>query len=172
MEQSKTLVQLVGDELEIIEKLYASGGEITPEIEAAMQVAADQLPAKVDAYSYRMDRLDVEVAYIEMKRDEIAQVLKTLKKAKDYLKENIKAAMLTLDKMELSGNDRRFKLSAVRPSVDIHDESLIPSKFIKEKITFEVDRDAIRKALDGGEEIPGARLIQTYSLQSYRAKKG
>lgn len=49
-------------------------------------------------------------------------------------------------------------------SVNIIDEAQIPTLFIKEKITKSVDKVAIKNAIKEGVEVPGAELVQSYSL--------
>ena len=49
-------------------------------------------------------------------------------------------------------------------SVNIIDEAQIPSLFIKEKITKSVDKVAIKNAIKEGKEVPGAEIVQSYSL--------
>lgn len=49
-------------------------------------------------------------------------------------------------------------------SVNIIDEAQIPTLFIKEKITKSVDKVAIKNAIKKGVEVPGAELVQSYSL--------
>jgi hypothetical protein len=49
-------------------------------------------------------------------------------------------------------------------SVNIVDEAQIPALFIKEKITKSVDKVAIKNAMKDGKEVPGAELVQSYSL--------
>lgn len=49
-------------------------------------------------------------------------------------------------------------------SVNIIDEAQIPALFIKEKITKSVDKIAIKNAIKDGKEVPGAEIVQSYSL--------
>jgi hypothetical protein len=172
MDQKKTLTQLVSTELDIIRQLYDGGGEITPEIAALMEITAENLPKKVDAYSYRMDRLDMEVAFLKARSDEILQIVKRFQTMKDRMKDSIKFAMESLQVTELSGDDRRFKLSASAPRVDIFSENDLPGSFVREKVIHEPDKDLIKEALKRGEEVPGARLLEVHSLRTYTAKKG
>lgn len=49
-------------------------------------------------------------------------------------------------------------------SVNIIDEAQIPTLFIKEKITKSVDKVAIKNAIKDGKDVPGAEIVQSYSL--------
>lgn len=45
-------------------------------------------------------------------------------------------------------------------SVEITDENLIPTEYIKEKVTKSVDKTAIKNAIKNGQEVQGAILIE------------
>lgn len=49
-------------------------------------------------------------------------------------------------------------------SVNVIDETLIPALFVKEKITKSVDKVAIKNAIKDGKDVPGAEIVQSYSL--------
>lgn len=49
-------------------------------------------------------------------------------------------------------------------SVNVINEGLIPTLFVKEKITKSVDKIAIKNAIKEWIEVPWAELVQTYSL--------
>lgn len=44
-----------------------------------------------------------------------------------------------------------------RKSTIIDDENLIPKKFMKEKVEYSPDKTAIKKAIEAGQTVPGAR---------------
>jgi hypothetical protein len=45
--------------------------------------------------------------------------------------------------------------------VDILDASLVPQDFMKEKVTYEPDKTAIKAAIKAGQEISGCKLIES-----------
>jgi 5-methylcytosine-specific restriction endonuclease McrBC GTP-binding regulatory subunit McrB len=49
-------------------------------------------------------------------------------------------------------------------SVNVIDEWLIPTLYVKEKITKSVDKTAIKNAIKEWKEVPGAEIVQSYSL--------
>lgn len=67
-----------------------------------------------------------------------------------------------LKKFETSKNKLSFRKSE---SVNVLDESLIDKKFMKEKITYSVDKTSIKKALKNGEVVDGATLEVNENLQ-------
>lgn len=45
-------------------------------------------------------------------------------------------------------------------AVEITDEKAIPGMFLVQKTTYAVDKVAVKRAIEGGQEVPGARLVQ------------
>jgi hypothetical protein len=50
------------------------------------------------------------------------------------------------------------------PSVVVDDVTKIDSKYTRQKIQIDVDKIAIKKAIQAGENVPGCRLEQTEKL--------
>lgn len=84
---------------------------------------------------------------------------KALERFKDYIKFNlknmdIKSIETTLGKIILKET----------PAVDPYDENLIPKEFMKENIEYKPMKREIKKAIDSGIEVPGARIVMNTSL--------
>lgn len=47
----------------------------------------------------------------------------------------------------------------------IDDDSLVPSQFKKEKTTISIDKTEVKKAIESGEEVPGAHILEVQNLQ-------
>ena len=86
--------------------------------------------------------------------------IKTLERFKEYIKFNLKN--MDIKKIETSLGTISLRVNP--PSTDIFDESVLPKKFFKEKVTYTTSKTDIKKALQNGEEVPGARLIINTSL--------
>ena len=68
-------------------------------------------------------------------------------------------------------NRRKFETPknaiSFRKSLEVvpYDETLIPKEFMREKITYEPDKKAIKEAIQDGEIIEGARLEEKLNIQ-------
>lgn len=83
-------------------------------------------------------------------------------KLKDYLARNMLAAGIK----EISANDGTFKASFRKSTaVEIFDEAQLPDEFMRQKITFAPDKTAIKKAIESGQEVAGAKLETRQNLQ-------
>lgn len=135
--------------------------EVTPE-EVADTFAAinDAITVKVDALS----AIYLEAQGDEVKIDREIERLRRLKERAGRTKErvaNIAANFLTVTgKDKAKGDQFTFKRREFPPRVVVADERLLPKEYIKEKITTSIDKIAIKKALQNGDEVTGASLEQ------------
>lgn len=81
---------------------------------------------------------------------------------RDYLARNMQAAGIT----EIKADDGTFKASFRKSkAVEILDEAQIPAEFMRETVKIEPDKTAIRKAIEGGQEVAGAKIEERQNLQ-------
>ena len=82
------------------EELESNGGELTPEIEAALETTREMIPRKIDSYKGYLDFLDARVGLL----DETIKQLQAKKKAAKNAKESIRSYVA--DTMQAFGLDR------------------------------------------------------------------
>jgi len=138
--------------------------EYTPELEAALLINQDQLQAKAGNYAK-------VIANIQSDSDAIDAEIKRLKAMKDTkdrsinrLKEALREAMLIsgIDKIESS----LFKLSLRRSeAVEVDVVESLPSSFLNIKNVVTADKIAIKEAINRGENVIGARIVENFNLQ-------
>lgn len=92
------------------------------------------------------------------------EVLRQYEQTEEEMKEAIKVWMEQLNLKSLDFINQKVTLKNNPPSVKINDEELIPDKFKKEKISITIDKTAIKKAIQDGEEVIGAELVVGKSL--------
>jgi len=78
----------------------------------------------------------------------------------DYLDENMKRNNIT----EITCPYFTVKYRKNPPSVIIDDESLLPESMVRTKTTTAPDKAAIKKAIQSGEHVAGARVVQNETL--------
>lgn len=89
---------------------------------------------------------------------------------KRILSNNISRLKLALQHgMETAGKDKikdidlSIWIQNNQPSVAVTDDKLIPDEFTE--VEKKLDKTAIKQALNDGEEVPGAKLVQTRSIR-------
>ncbi|WP_263584045.1 siphovirus Gp157 family protein [Neisseria gonorrhoeae] len=81
---------------------------------------------------------------------------------KDYLARNMQAAGIT----EIKADDGTFKASFRKSeAVVILDEAQIPAEFAREAVKTEPDKTAIKKAIESGRQVAGAKIEGRKNLQ-------
>jgi outer membrane murein-binding lipoprotein Lpp len=132
---------------------------ITQEIDKAIEqhiAAVDNLNAWIDAMesdiARRRDakkRLEDSILRAETRLDWVTR------QVRDYL----------LQYGELRGDLTAIKLVRNPPSLEVRDDSVVPARFKTIVQTEKIDKAQIKRALQAGEEIPGATLATSYRLK-------
>jgi Gp157 protein len=141
-----------------------------PELEAELQGRIDLFMgaevAKVDQIAHVLAALEYEQ---KAAADEVARLQerkKTAQKAQEKLEAYVCRVIKARGVKKLAGKTNTL---SVRPSdaVVIRDEEMIPVAFIVEKVvtTKSIDKAAIKAALKGGVDVPGADLEFRDNLQ-------
>lgn len=157
-----TLYNITSEQLRINELLEESGGELTPEIEEALMLNAENFEIKADGYIESISRYKALAEAADVRIKEMQRIKKTSENIEKRLKERLLQAMMVMgvDKMEIGLR----KLSIRNTSaVNITDEAHIPADYII--IEQKYDKTRIKDALKNGEIIPGAELVTNRSIQ-------
>jgi len=124
-----------------------------------LQAIKDRLGTKVNGYIFKikeyhgcLENIDDEIKYLKKKKE-------LYQKGIDWLRDT------ALEMMEIQGVDRLLSASGRKmikmqsDSVDIINPSIIPKKYIKTKITQDIDKATIKEELKAGRAVVGARLV-------------
>lgn len=167
---SESLYGLVKKSQEITQEIIENGGELPKDLELALDENEKSLSLKVDGYHHILDRMSFEKEFWKEKKKYIDQIIKALDGAENNLKNRLKDAMRDLDVQELVGNEVRFKLGRSKPKLEI-DPDKLPGPLLIEEVTYKPDQDKIRDFISKGEEVPGVRVIESWSLRTYANTK-
>lgn len=103
--------------------------------------------------------LEMVTAEIERLTNLKNRIKKEMENFKSYIKFNMKK--MNLKKVETSLGNISLRQSTI---TEIYDESSLPKEFLKEKITYTPSKTEIKKAIENGQEVKGARLVINTSL--------
>lgn len=157
-----TLYHITSEQLRINELLEESGGELTPEIEEALILNADNFQLKADGYIQSIAKYSDIASAADLHIKEMQRIKKTAENIEKRLKERLLVAMkiMEVDKMELGLRKLSIRNSK---AVNIIEESKVPNEFIK--VETSIDKMKLKEALKAGEIIPGAELVTNQSIQ-------
>ena len=142
--------------------MQLTDGELTPELEQALEITEQNLHDKAINYGYVIKTLESEADIIDAEIKRLQELKKSRANAVDKLKTNITEAM------ELFGISAvkapTFKLS-FRKSESIECDEFIDSNYCTVKTSIAPDKVAIKQAIKDGKDVVGARLIIKNNLQ-------
>lgn len=169
-EQKTSLYQIVAQAQYIEQKIAEAGGELTPELEAALSNVDLSLAEKVEGYAHVIDRLESVSKYWNDKAEELYNVASGCANAAKRIKERLKQGMVEMSKEEVFGESIRYKLTPTKGSLVISDASKIPDEFLMVETKKVPDKEKIRTALESFASVPGASLEGGYQLRKYPVK--
>jgi hypothetical protein len=79
---------------------------------------------------------------------------------KDYLKNNMEHSGIT----HIESPYFKLSIQSNPPAVDIFDENLVPAEFKEPVVNWKIDKTAIKKAIQEGQYVAGASLINGMRL--------
>jgi len=154
------LIELADARRQIIEKVIAQSGEITPEDEAALSEADSKLEEKLEAYLAVIDRFNDLAERAKIEAEIASAYAGSCLRAVEGLKNRIVVAMSAADTKSIKAGYRTVSRVAGKPSVKILNESLLPPSVATVKFVekLEIDKKRILTILQAGELVEGAIL--------------
>lgn len=144
------------------DKMEAQEGELTEQDFAELDGIEEDFTEKANNYAGLIKELEAESKALSDAAKSFKERADRKAKTAEYLRERLKKAM------EFIGKDKVETINAVvsfrrSQSVEIVNEKEIPEAFLK--VSYAVDKAAIKDKLKIGELIPGAILKENKSLQ-------
>ena len=153
-----TLHALAEQLRDTLEQVDAETGELPSGYESIRALVEHKASAIVH-YCLESERYDAAVAEDAKERLEWVKRRKARREwLRRYLAEHMAATCISEIKDERGLFCARLEIGRDK-SVDVFDEAQLPAQFIREKIIHEANKVEIRKALDAGEDVPGARIV-------------
>jgi hypothetical protein len=158
------IFQIEQEYLNLANQLIESGGECSPELELQLTINQDQLEQKARGYGFVVKQMESDISIIDAEIKRLGELKKARLKTIDRLETTVSNAMqlYQIEKLETPTLKISFRKSE---SVEIDDEKAISFMYLKEKITYTVDKVAIKEAIKKGELVSGARLQQNKNIQ-------
>lgn len=159
------LYEIQKEYLHILQLLEESDGEITEEIQEVLATNDDNFKVKCENYRSIIKKFLGEIEAAKLEKARVDAFIKQRTKSVEALKDAVDQSLTVRGLTELDfGAGKRFSYIKSE-SVEISDESLLDSKWVKVKETRSPDKTAIKKAIKSGEEVDGATLITNRNLQ-------
>ena len=153
----------IGSEYQnIIALIEQNNGDLNEDLHEAYINSREELNNKAKAYIYvirnKENHIDNINAEIERLREMKWQTEREIDKIKNYLS-------LAVDQFGNFETGLHKISNRISKSVEVTDSNLLPKEYLKEKIEINPDKNAIKKAIESGSDIPGALLVTKSNLQ-------
>ena len=147
---------------DLISVLVENGGELTPEIEQALQINQKDLYRKSESYAYAIKELDGEIDIIKSEIERLQALISKRDKSICRMKETVLKAM---ELYEINKIETPMIKISIRESeaVEIINENQINQIF--KKVTTTILKSAIKEAIKSGFNVAGAIIKKNKSLQ-------
>lgn len=150
----------IADSLKAIEEM----AEDDPGLLEYLDAVQMQLQEKVGNIIHFTRSLDLTEQAIGSEIDRLTKMKKSTQKKREWLEEYISRSMQNHDIERIDTDIARVSFRKSK-SVLVDDPTKLPKEFIVTKTTESPDKLAIKAALEAGEEVAGARLIESKNLQ-------
>ena len=148
----------------ILAQLEELGGEITPELEQALAINEEQFVAKAEDYGHAILNLKGMAAAAKAEKERLAALQKFYENAQKRLTDALSNAMQVFGHDKVENATMRLSLRH-STATEVDDLDQLPSEFKTTKVEVVADKTAIKKAIQEGEDVPGAHLVENVSLQ-------
>lgn len=156
------LYQITTTHLTLLDTIIEAGGELTPETEAALQLSEMSIQQKGINYARFIRHLEAEAEEIKCREKELSEMRKVRENTADRLRNALSEAMQVMNIEEIKEGTHKINFRKSK-SVEVFDESLIPNEF--KKFVPSISKTDIKKAIDSGQDVPGATIKENKSIQ-------
>lgn len=162
-----TLHDLREDELALIDTMeIVSEGTDREEIEAKIQELGAAIRHKVDGTVRVRDYFESQIAMAKAEISRLEATIGRVGKMLNDLDFYVLSELETAEEHRLKGNLYTLCQGKCPPSVNITDSTKLPEKFMRTIPASSVpDKDAIKRAIQAKEDVPGAELFQRVRLR-------
>lgn len=142
----------------LLDQIDPEDGTLPEGFEDARAIVATKATA-VAAYVLETER---QADYLKTYAKEVTERAKTAEKRAAWLRQYLATHMAGAGITKIA--DERGLFSATLDvgrdkSVDVFDADQVPSDYMREVVKYEADKTLIRKAIDDGFDVPGARVV-------------
>ena len=159
-----TLYVITAELNAIITQLEELGGEITPELEQALAINEESFAAKSEDYGHAILNLKGMAAAAKAEKERLAALQKFYENTCNRLDNALKTAMVATGHDKVETPTMRLSLRHTT-ATEVDDLDALPAEYKTTKVEVVADKTAIKKAIQSGEDVPGAHLVENVSLQ-------
>lgn len=157
-----SLYELTQDFETVINMLYTDVDEQT--IFDTLESIEGEIEDKADGYAKVIRDIESDISGLKSEEKRIKERRQALENRISLMKKSLEEAMRTTGRVKFKTSLFSFGIQKNPVSVEITDEAkALSSRYIKQKT--EIDKTAIKEAIQNGEQLDFAQLVQSESLR-------
>jgi hypothetical protein len=156
------IFEIANEYQNIIALIEQNNGDLSDDLHEAYINTREELNNKAKAYIYVIRNKENHIANIDAEIERLRDMKKQTEKEIDRIKNYLSLAVDHFGNFETGLHKISNRLSK---SIEVTDLNELPKEYIKEKIELTPDKNAIKKAIESGADIPGALLVTKSNLQ-------
>ncbi len=137
------------------------------EVDIDMDILTDlkeQRQTKLENIALYIKNLASEASAIKEEENSLSERRKRLERKCERLKGILVRSMTENNEKEISSPRYCAKIRDSK-ATEIYDDKILPPEFIVGKTTYAPDKTAIKKAIEAGNEVAGARIVINHNLK-------
>ena len=146
----------------LIAEIEDSGGEVTPELEASLKSLQIGLNDNLASLAYTVKEYEDKALLVANEIKRLEGIEKSHKNNAEYFKQYIDTVMKETGLTKLEQNNIRLSYRK-STAVKILDAAKLSNQYLV--IKKEPNKTAIKKAIEDGQKVKGAELIERQNLQ-------
>lgn len=164
MNTTPTLYNISASLASILATLEDNGGEITHELEQQLAITQEQFATKAVDYGHAILNFEGMAAAAKAEKERLAALQKFYDNTAKALRKRITDAMTAFDMPKVETPTLRLSMRHTT-ATEVDDLDLLPARFKATKVEVVADKTAIKNAIQAGEDVKGAHLVENVSLQ-------
>lgn len=158
--KAQTAIEISGEIKAIVNSIIEAGGECSDETMEALNALNMALEHKAENIGFVKTRLESEMEYFKAVEEAARAQRKARESAIERLKKHLVLCMKEAGIKSIKKNDGLFSFSLVEGRIKtvIENKEQLPFEFTDIVEVINPKSDAIKAALEAGQEVPGAHL--------------
>jgi hypothetical protein len=146
----------------LMQEIEANEGELTDEMAQRLEITQANLQEKATNYAFVVKHYEGEADIIAAEIKRLQELKKKRENNIERLKDRVKTAMQTFGVSKIETPTLTLSLRSSK-AVEVVDENLVDEEYFRVK--KEVSKTELKKAIEEGKEVFGARIVENISLQ-------
>jgi hypothetical protein len=137
------------------------------EVDIDMDILEDlkeQRQTKLENIALYIKNLSSEASAIKEEENSLSERRKRLERKCERLKGILVRSMTENNEKEISSPRYCAKIRDSK-ATEIYDDKILPPEYIVGKTTYAPDKTAIKKAIEAGQDVAGARIVINHNLK-------